>query len=228
MSAPTVAATHAARTIAAGTHGRYLLAVPPGGGRHPVVMGFHGYGESAETHLAALAAIPGAERWALCAVQGLHRFYDRKSGAVVAGWMTSQDRELAIADNVAYVGAVARTILAEPWADGRLVYAGFSQGVAMAYRAAAFAGVAANGLIALAGDVPPDVLATGMQAFPPILIGTGASDAWYTPVRLEADAAQLVAVGIAPRTLVFEGGHAWTPQFAAAAGEFLVRAFAPA
>jgi len=228
MSAPTVEAPHAARTIAAGTHGLYLLAVPPGGGRHPVLMGFHGYGESAETHLAALAAIPGAEHWALCAVQALHRFYDRKSGAVVAGWMTSQDRELAIADNIAYVRDVARAILAEPWADGRLVYAGFSQGVAMAYRAAAFAGIAARGLIALAGDVPPDVLADGMRAFPPLLIGTGESDVWYTPARLAADAAALAALGITPQTLVFQGGHVWTPQFAAAAGQFLARAFAPA
>src|SRR5436190_3705352 len=147
-----------ARAFATGTHGRYLLAVPAGDGPFPLVMGFHGYGESAEIHLAALQKIPGAERWALCAVQALHRFYERKTGGVVAGWMTSQDRELAIADNVAYVGGVAREVLAEPWADGRLAYAGFSQGVAMAYRAAAFAGHAAKGLVALAGDVPPDVL----------------------------------------------------------------------
>lgn len=212
-----------ARTLAAATHGRYLLSVPDGGGRVPVVMGFHGYGESAETHLDALRAIPGADRWALCSVQALNRFYERKTGSVVAGWMTSQDRELAIADNVAYVGAVARAVLAEPWANGRLAFAGFSQGVAMAYRAAAFAGIDAAGLVALAGDVPPDVLATGMRGFPALLIGTGESDAWYTPARLETDRSQLEALGLAPETLVFAGGHVWEETFAAAAGAFLAR-----
>ncbi len=211
------------RTLATGTHGRYLLSVPPGGGRYPLLMGFHGYGESAETHLAALRSIPGAGRWALCSVQALNRFYERKTGGVVAGWMTNQDRELAIADNVAYVGAVARAVLAEPWSNGRLAYAGFSQGVAMAYRAAAFAGVEAAALVALAGDVPPDVLATGMRGFPALLLGTGESDGWYTPARLAADRAQLEALGLQPESLVFAGGHAWGEAFAGAAGDFLAR-----
>ena len=214
-----------ARTVATGTHGRYLLSVPPGEGRHPVLMGFHGYGESAETHLEALRSIPGAERWALCSVQALHRFYERKTGGVVAGWMTSQDRELAIADNVAYVRAVAGAVLAEPWANGKLAFTGFSQGVAMAYRAAAFAGIEAAALVALAGDVPPDVLATGMSGFPALLIGTGDGDAWYTPARLADDRVQLEGLGLKPETLVFSGGHAWTDPFALAAGEFLARAF---
>ena len=55
-----------------------------------------------------MRAIPGAARWRLVAIQGLHRFYQRRDNQVVASWMTRQDRELAIADNLAYVAGVMR------------------------------------------------------------------------------------------------------------------------
>src|SRR5205085_8390470 len=81
------------RTVAATTHGRYLV-MEPEGRAAGVVVGFHGYGENAEIHLDALRAIPGAGRWLLVAVQALHPFYTRDE-RIVAGWMTRRDRELA-------------------------------------------------------------------------------------------------------------------------------------
>jgi predicted esterase len=208
-------------TIATMIHGRYLLAIPDGPGPHPLLVGFHGYGENAEAHLDALRSIPGAGSWALCAVQALHRFYDRKSEEVVGCWMTKQDRGLAIADNVAYVRGVLDALRLEPWAGDMLVYAGFSQGAAMAYRAAAFAGFPSQGLIALGGDLPMDVLETGLKGFPDLLIGTGSQDPWYTPSHLKEDQAKIEAVGPKPITLVFEGGHEWTEAFRMQAGVFL-------
>lgn len=220
MTDPTPASAY---TMAATVHGRYLLAAPLGPGPHPLLVGFHGYGENAERHLAALRAIPGSERWVLCAVQALHRFYDRKSEEVVGSWMTKQDRDLAIADNVAYVRDVIHQVREDLPTTETLVYAGFSQGVAMAYRVAAFAGLPANGLLALAGDLPEDVLASGMKDFPEVLVGTGSSDGWYTPARLEADQARLTAAGVTATTLVFEGGHEWVDAFRSRAGAFLAR-----
>lgn len=210
-----------ARTLATAIHGRYLLSVPEAPGPHPLLVGFHGYGENAERSLEALRALPGSGAWLLCAVQALHRFYDRKTETVVGCWMTKQDRALAIADNVAYVRGVLEALRKEGWDGTTLVYAGFSQGVAMAYRAAAFAGIQARGLIALAGDLPEDVRATGMAGFPALLIGTGPLDPWYTPLQLAKDAAALEGLGIRPETLVFEGGHDWTAAFQKRAGAFL-------
>ena len=94
------------RTIATGTHGRYLVVPPAADGPAPVLIGFHGYAEAAETELDRLRAIPGADRWRLVSIQGLHRFYQRRRDEVIASWMTRQDRELAIADNRGYVAAV--------------------------------------------------------------------------------------------------------------------------
>ena len=74
-------------------HGRYLLRVPetPSFGpvrNAPMVVGFHGYGESADAHLERLEAIPELANWTLVSIQGLHRFYDR-TRQVVASWMTT-------------------------------------------------------------------------------------------------------------------------------------------
>src|SRR6516164_2453179 len=92
------------RTIEAVTHGRYLVdAREPGA---PVLVGFHGYAESAEIQFERLQAVAGADPWILISVQGLHRFYRGRSTDVVASWMTSQDREIAIADNTMYATKV--------------------------------------------------------------------------------------------------------------------------
>jgi predicted esterase len=186
------------------------------------VVGFHGYGENAERHLEALRSIPETEAWALCAVQALHPFYNTKSGEVVAGWMTKQDRELAIADNLAYVAAVLGEVRAEmPWR--RLVFFGYSQGVAMAYRAAAGAGFGGDGLIALAGDIPPEVAARGLERLPPVLLARGRADEWYSQAKMDADVAALRAAGVAVETLVYDGGHEWSDAFRSAAGDLLSR-----
>src|SRR5215212_4318596 len=91
------------KSVETRTHGRYLL-VPGDPGRF--LVGFHGYAENADRHLAELRRIPGAERWTVVAIQALHRFYNTRTQEVVASWMTRQDRELAMADNREYVGKV--------------------------------------------------------------------------------------------------------------------------
>ena len=72
------------RSIATRTHGRYLVVPPAALGSAPVLVGFHGYAEGAEAQLERLRAVPGAERWRLVAIQGLHRFYQRRTNEVVA------------------------------------------------------------------------------------------------------------------------------------------------
>jgi predicted esterase len=209
------------RTIPARVHGTYLLRPPTDGDPAALLIGFHGYGETARDHLAKLERLPGADRWLLCAVQALHPFYTR-SREVVAGWMTKHDRDNAIADNTAYCAAVVVEVHAEhPALAGRLALIGFSQGVAMAYRAAAGAGHPARALVALAGDVPPEVLARDPLELPPVLIAAGRDDEWYGPARMEEEVARLRERGIDARGLAFAGGHEWTEEFYAAAGEFL-------
>jgi predicted esterase len=204
------------RTSEARVHGRYLVHTPATAGPWPALFSFHGYGEDASTNMAVLKRIPQASGWLLVAVQALHPFYT-KNERIVASWMTRQDRELAITDNVRYVAGVVEAVSHEFGRKSPIVFAGFSQGVAMAYRAAA--SVPAAGVIALAGDVPPDVT----QPLPEVLIGRGTADSWYTGEKMAADVARLKRLARGVETCVFEGGHEWTDAFAAAVGAFLHR-----
>jgi predicted esterase len=200
------------RTIAATIHGRYLVRHGP---PEQLLVGFHGYGETAEVHMAELKQIPGIEQWTAVAVQALHPFYTNRTGAIAASWMTSLDRELAIEDNRRYV----RSVVAQFTAARQLVFVGFSQGVAMAYRAAA--GSEATGLIALGGDVPPELF-DSPPSFPPVLIGRGTREDWYTEEKLDKDLKFLSSVTSVSKC-VYDGGHEWTTEFREAAGEFLAK-----
>ena len=200
------------RTVETTTHGRFLLEA-----RDPnrLLLGFHGYAETAAVHFEELQKIPGIEGWSVAAVQALHPFYTR-TGSVVANWMTSLDRELAIADNLTYVRKVSAS-LPKPQS---LVLAGFSQGAAMAARAAAFAGLDPAGLILLGGDVPPEIVADPEVQLPPVLLGRGTGDEWYTEEKFKKDLSFLeTKARVTP--CVFAGGHEWTDAFREAAGDFL-------
>lgn len=202
------------------THGRVLVqdasVSPPAG----LIVAFHGYGRAADDELDEIGKIAGIERWTVASAQALHRFYTRGDQKVIASWMTRQDREVAIADNVAYVDRVVDAIgPARP-----LVFAGFSQGAAMAYRAAMLGKHRATGVIALGGDIPPELKSESVsRAWPLVFVGAGRDDRYYTPAKVDADAAFLAAHN-APHDIVrFSGGHEWTDEFREAAGRWLQR-----
>jgi predicted esterase len=199
------------RIVETPVHGRALYEQRAGG---RLLAGFHGYGENAELNLAALKWIPGQEQWSLLSIQALHRFYTR-SNSVVASWMVSQDREHHIEDNIRYVARVLDDAGAHPLR----VFLGFSQGVAMALRAAVRFQPA--GVIALGGDVPPDVMDAG-RPLPPVLLARGKNDEWYGESKFDADL-QFLRSTTDVTTCVFDGGHEWSDEFSTAAGQFLKR-----
>jgi predicted esterase len=207
----------------ASVHGRVLVdrATDPIG----VLVGFHGYAQVAEDMLEQLGMIPGAERWTRVSIQALHPFYTRGDSKVVASWMTRQDRELAIADNIAYVESACTSELVHMEHKGfsPCVFVGFSQGAAMAYRAALRTSVRGAGIVALAGDIPPDVKDVPSVAWPPVLIGVGDREEWYAGDKLESDLAYLREWSVRHDLVKFSGGHEWTDAFRSAVGEFLLR-----
>jgi predicted esterase len=211
-----------ARTIPTTTHGRYLVQ-PPTASRlnAPLLVGFHGYAEAAEPMHARLTAIPGAENWSVVSVLGLNRFYQRRTDAVIAGWMTRQDRELAIADNIAYVGAVVDAIAHESGEPVALVYAGFSQGVATAFRAGASTTRRVSAVIAAGGDVPPEIPDVALRRCGRVLLCRGSSDEWYTPDKFSGDIERLRRAEVDLTPVDFQGGHEWSDAVVAAAGSLL-------
>jgi predicted esterase len=172
-----------------------------------------------------LRRLAGNRAIGLISIQGLHRFYSRGSD-VVASWMTKEDRDHAIADNIEYVGNVLTAVADEFGITRPLIYVGFSQGVAMAYRAAAFVPRPCDGLIVLAGDLPPDV-APIAASLPRTLIGRGNGEEWYTAEKSAKDLEVLTAAGVNAEEYVFDGGHAWTPQFFEKAAAFVDELLGP-
>ena len=209
-------------------HGRVLFEA-----RSPdhLLVGFHGYAETAEVHLAELERIPGIGEWSVAAVQALHPFYSKGGTVIGASWMTSLDRELAIADNINYVRRVVAAVedrqsclsgqegkanqagqAGLPVLHKVLIFLGFSQGVAMAARAAGH--IQASGLIMIGGDLPPDVRG---RALPPALLVRGKKDEWYSEEKFKED----LKFFEPEKVLVHDGGHEWNDAVRASAGEFL-------
>jgi predicted esterase len=210
------------RTIAIQTHGRYV-AVPPSREPRGLLLGFHGYAEPAEAMLARMQTISNSDEWLLVAIQGLNRFYRGRTREVIASWMTSQDREVVIADNLRYVDAVVDAVANEWRVAAPLVFAGFSQGVAMAYRAACASPRPVSGVIALGGDVPPELDAAALARVGSALAGRGTRDEWYTDEMIRRDLERLLASGIDVTEAHVDAGHEWTTEFSAAAAAFLNR-----
>ena len=227
-------------TIEATTHGRVLIEDTTGDAGW--VIAFHGYGQNADDILRDVRRIPGIERWNVASVQALNRFYTRDEG-VVASWMTRQDRELVIEDNLAYVDTAIDRVIADlpsslqasksPSLQGsqapRLVLAGFSQGAAMAYRAGFLGRHRPAGIIALGGDVPPEVVARlprrsspgRVEEGPRVLVGAGKNDRWYTADKVDHDVAFLRSCGVDHEVVRFDGGHEWNEAFCVAVGNWL-------
>lgn len=203
------------------THGRVLVVDPAEPPARGTLVGFHGYGQSADTMLSELQRIPGASRWRLVSVQALNRFYTRGDESVVANWMTRQDRDAAIADNIEYVNkALDAAVGAAP---GPIVYLGFSQGASMASRIAARGRRRAAGVVLLGGDIAPDVKNDpgGHFSLIPFLLGAGSRDTWYQS-RLESDLKFVRDHGISHQVVRFDGGHEFTDEFRAAVGAWIV------
>ena len=225
------------------THGRVLIEDAAVALSRGWLIGFHGYGQAADDMFAELQRLNVDGAWSIAAPQALHRFYTRGDERVVGSWMTRQDRELAVADNIDYcdrlLGSGLELQHRQPAvsipmtemesqateAESPLVFVGFSQGAAMAYRAAALGRFAARAVIALAGDIPPEVkgveAGTLRQRLGRVVIGAGVRDTWFTPARADAEASFLAAAGVPHDIVHFDGAHEWTEEFRRAARTLL-------
>ena len=75
-------------------------------------------------------------------------------------------------------------------------------------------------MIALAGDVPPELKSVPAIAWPRVLVAGGSRDEWFS-AKLDADASFFAAQGIAHEVVRFDGAHEWTDEFSLAVSRFL-------
>ena len=132
-------------------------------------------------------------------------------------------KSAAIDDNLKYVAAVIETRAGESSVILPVVFAGFSQGVAMAFRAACMSAEKVAAVVAVGGDIPPELTDEQLGRLPAALLARGAADEWYTTAKWEADKARLRTAGVEVIAVGFDGGHEWHPDVNHQAGLLLDR-----
>lgn len=116
---------------------------------------FHGYGQLAEYFIRKFHGL--GEDYFIVAPEGMHRFYLKgSSGRVGASWMTKEERETDISDNLNFLNSLHEWILSEHEFQ-RVIILGFSQGGATAARWHYNGSVNADHLIIWASVFPPDL-----------------------------------------------------------------------
>ncbi|MCB0343643.1 MAG: hypothetical protein KDD66_00925 [Bdellovibrionales bacterium] len=201
--------------------GRALLQ-PAADSCKATVLGFHGYAENAEIQLSRLEMLLPDRSWNLISVQGLYAFYNR-TGDVVASWMTKQNREAAIRNNLAFINAVIENAKVDNNLGKGVIFAGFSQGTSMAYRAAAASRLQCLGVIAVGGDIPPELDSSSAGKIGFAVQARGNLDKSYPEEQLTKDIRRLESLRIPHLSVPYAGSHEWNSELCAALAEPLKR-----
>ena len=177
----------------------------------------HGHGQLAGRFLSRFLALEREDRL-FVAPEGLSRYYlgspsavHRPDSPVGATWMTREDREAEIADQINYLDRVHDEIFSRVDRKGvRLWVLGFSQGVATVARWLARGKVTADRPVLWAGMIPQELDASGgraLSARAAVTIVVGDADEFATPKVVAAQEARLRELGVPCRKIGFEGGH---------------------
>jgi predicted esterase len=154
---------------------------------------------------------------AIVAPEALSRYYldntrggSHAASAVGATWMTREDRESEIADQVSYLDTLSDTVAsAVAPAAVQLTVLGVSQGVATACRWLDHGRTRPHRLVCWGGAIPDDVrLGEGAPLrHPKLWLVAGSRDIYATEERVAGQESVLRAAGVPFTRLAFEGGH---------------------
>ncbi|MEN7550587.1 alpha/beta hydrolase [Rapidithrix thailandica] len=172
---------------------------------------FHGYGQMTE-HFIRRFDVLDLETNFLIAPQGLSRFYlDFTFKKVGASWMTREDRETDIHNQLHYLDAVLEYELQKcTHSTPSINLFGFSQGVATACRWAAFSQLPFRKMIIWAGIFPEDLSAnhfTYLPEKPEVTIVMGRQDPYYRKWPFEEHLLRVEQAVGKPEVAFFDGKH---------------------
>lgn len=185
-----------------------------GGGEQPLPEAWivlHGLGQLARIFLTYFESIDAPGRLVV-APEALNRYYlftepgmRSKDAKVGATWMTREDRENEIADQVDYLDAVWRETAA---GASRVTVLGFSQGVATAARWVAMGKSRVDRFVAWAGQIPPEIDPSAFSKLSGgITMVAGSTDEYATWIAEGNHDSRMVAAGVTPKVVTFDGGH---------------------
>lgn len=176
----------------------------------------HGYGQLASKFVEPFQTIATASRL-IVAPEALSRFYLERSrvgvntnASIGATWMTREDREHEIEDQISYLDALYASVLPVGQDPVRLRVLGFSQGVATITRWLARGRARAHEVILWAGSFPPDLDVAAFAerlAGAPVVLVVGERDELAPWAAAEATLVRFTDAGIRARLVTFNGGH---------------------
>lgn len=179
---------------------------------HPsdaLLIVLHGYGQLAEFFIRKFEPLL-QDNWTILAPQGLSKFYlEGFSGKVGASWMTKEDREIDIQNQLSYLNALYLQECTENNYK-KIVVLGFSQGAATASRWLTIANVTFDQLILWAGIFPNDLdasLSKKRLEGKKLDLVFGDKDPFVTEERMENQKTLITDAALPFEIHSFEGKH---------------------
>lgn len=171
-----------------------------------------GYGQLAKYFIRRFDVFD-VETHFIMALQGLSKFYLPDHKNVGASWMTKEDRETDMENQKAYLDAVLdKLFTVRPLQSFDIHLMGFSQGVSMISRLAAYRKIDFSTMILWAGGFPPELAPQDFNHLSEkakLKVVLGNQDEFYTlekNYQVEIDKMEH-AIGVKPEIVTFDGKH---------------------
>lgn len=178
-----------------------------------VWIAFHGYGMLAE-YFGKKIEVLTKENEDTCVLipEGLSRFYLKGTGGRVgASWMTKDDREVDIQDNMLYLDNICQHVQQElGTSDFELSLMGFSQGAPTACRWFHYTHIHVDHLVVWGSDIPSDTLSSSCIEkwnTTKVILVIGTEDQYISEERKNGFLAQLNIAGIHVEVIEYQGDH---------------------
>lgn len=193
----------------------YFLSHEPTGKEQEVWIVLHGYGQLAEFFIRKFLPFSSENRLIIAPEGTNHSYLQEFQGRVGANWMTSYNRETAIANNHRYLNRLMDDLLLQFSNLPRIHLLGFSQGAATGTRWASQWNGTLHSLVLWGGGFAHDLvlnLAKEKFASTEVLLVHGAQDKLITEEGKQRQEAMLLELDKPLNRLTFEGGHEINPS----------------
>ncbi|MEO9805917.1 MAG: alpha/beta hydrolase [Reichenbachiella sp.] len=171
-----------------------------------------GYGQLAKYFIRRFDVFD-AKKHFVVALQGLSKFYLPDQKNVGASWMTREGRETDMQNQKAYFDAVIEEVFQSyDLNEFRVHLMGFSQGVSMVSRMAAYSKLSFSTLILWAGGFPPELVPDDFKHVSDkarLKVVLGNQDEYYALDRnYQPEVAKMEdVIGLKPEIISFDGIH---------------------
>ena len=193
----------------------YFLSHEPTGKEQEVWIVLHGYGQLAEFFIRKFIPFSSPNQLFIAPEGTNHAYLQEFQGRVGANWMTSYNRETAIANNHRFLNQLIEELLSKFTQLPRIHLLGFSQGAATATRWASEWSGTIDSLVLWGGGFAHDIeLKLAKQKFvhTAVFLVYGTEDKLITEESKKRQEELLLSLGKPSNVLTFDGGHEINPS----------------